>query len=238
MTQLRQYLPKNFHTLRGAERTAALSAGIAAENAAKAARKLVLDQEKAERSKAAMHCQVCGRDILANKGHIAHHGYTRPGDGWQTPSCGGAKELPFEVSRDALGTEIEGARNYVKLTREFIERLKAETAPVSINYQEYDKIHYRYVNRALRDVTRETFDAIKEANPEVFKDLHGPRDPQTYITAPYTFDIALAKQVAIEANKAQTTEDYANHQQVRYDGWKQTHEWKAGTWAALSKEVA
>lgn len=52
-------------------------------------------------------CQICGRHIYASKGIIAHHGYTRPGDGWQTASCYGARHEPFETSRDTLGLYIE-----------------------------------------------------------------------------------------------------------------------------------
>lgn len=47
-------------------------------------------------------CQICGRVIQAKKGVIAHHGYNRPGHGWQTASCHGARFLPYEVSRDRI----------------------------------------------------------------------------------------------------------------------------------------
>jgi len=47
-------------------------------------------------------CQICGRAIKAKKGLIAHHGYSRPGYGWQTASCPGAQYLPYEVSHGRL----------------------------------------------------------------------------------------------------------------------------------------
>lgn len=47
-------------------------------------------------------CQICARPIKANTGVIANHGYTRPGYGWQTASCFGARFKPYEVSRDAI----------------------------------------------------------------------------------------------------------------------------------------
>lgn len=53
------------------------------------------------------HCQICAREIKANTGLIAHHGYQRPGSGWQTASCDGAKQLPYEVSRDFIPVVIE-----------------------------------------------------------------------------------------------------------------------------------
>lgn len=52
-------------------------------------------------------CQICARDIKANTGAIAHHGYQRPGFGWQTASCDGAQQLPYEISRDFIPVVIE-----------------------------------------------------------------------------------------------------------------------------------
>jgi|SRR5215831_2276533 len=51
-------------------------------------------------------CQICGRDIKSKNGFIAHHGYKRPGSGWQTASCFGAKYRPYEVASDALPKAI------------------------------------------------------------------------------------------------------------------------------------
>jgi len=58
------------------------------------------------------HCQICGRAILANTGVIAHHGYKRPGDGWQTSSCFGARYRPYEIACDALPDAIKAATLY------------------------------------------------------------------------------------------------------------------------------
>lgn len=53
-------------------------------------------------------CQICARDIKANTGVIAHHGYQRP-FGWrqQTASCFGARHLPYEKSCDAILPYLE-----------------------------------------------------------------------------------------------------------------------------------
>lgn len=67
------------------------------------------------------HCQICSRDIKANTGLIAHHGYQRPGGGWQTASCMGAKYLPYEVSRDRIPTVIE---SYKDIRQNNIDREK------------------------------------------------------------------------------------------------------------------
>lgn len=60
-------------------------------------------------------CQICGREIKANTGLIAHHGYQRPvrGGGWQTASCFGARWRPYEVACDALPPAIEQVKAYV-----------------------------------------------------------------------------------------------------------------------------
>lgn len=62
--------------------------------------------KKNERAGKALTCQCCGGSYLAKKGLIAHHGYQRPGYGNQTASCYGARNLPFEESRDCLGEMI------------------------------------------------------------------------------------------------------------------------------------
>jgi hypothetical protein len=68
------------------------------------------------------HCQICGREIKGKKGLIAHHGYKRMG-GWQTSSCIGARELPYEKSRDVIPKAIKMIENYVSNQ----ESLKANT---------------------------------------------------------------------------------------------------------------
>lgn len=53
------------------------------------------------------HCQICGRPIKATQGPIAHHGYQRPGWGWQSASCLGARYLPYEQNRDRIPQVID-----------------------------------------------------------------------------------------------------------------------------------
>lgn len=58
-------------------------------------------------------CQICEREIKANTGVIAHHGYTRPYPQEQTRSCDGARELPYEVSRDAIPRAIQNTKAFL-----------------------------------------------------------------------------------------------------------------------------
>jgi hypothetical protein len=72
-----------------------------------------------------VHCQICGRAIKAKSGLIAHHGYRRPGHGWQTSSCFGARWRPYEVASDALPRAIERATAYRDNTQTQLAKLRA-----------------------------------------------------------------------------------------------------------------
>lgn len=71
------------------------------------------------------HCQICEREIKTvtiprtahGTGHgslprIAHHGFKRPGQGWQTASCFGAKYEPYETNSDAIPIVIDHISKY------------------------------------------------------------------------------------------------------------------------------
>uniref|UniRef100_A0AAU8L0I2 Uncharacterized protein n=1 Tax=Serratia phage Kevin TaxID=3161161 RepID=A0AAU8L0I2_9CAUD len=48
-------------------------------------------------------CACCFREIaVGSDGKMVHHGYRRPGDGFQTASCMGVLYRPLEVSNDGL----------------------------------------------------------------------------------------------------------------------------------------
>ena len=60
-------------------------------------------------------CQICARAIKSKFGLIAHHGYQRNrNDSGNTLSCRGAREVPYEVGREAIPPFIEMLkRNHV-----------------------------------------------------------------------------------------------------------------------------
>ena len=89
-------------------------------------RKATIAAEKARKQASAMTCQCCGRQIFAQRGKIAHHGYERPGYGWQTASCMGALYMPFEVDRARLADLIVSLRHAIDDTKESIKSIKAE----------------------------------------------------------------------------------------------------------------
>lgn len=78
--------------------------------------RVTFEEQKASVTPVEMwECQICGRiDLQSPHGKISHHGYERPGDGWQTESCRGARRLPYQVSNDAIPEEIKRVRNFIE----------------------------------------------------------------------------------------------------------------------------
>lgn len=174
-------------------------------------------------------CQVCGRPIFAEVGVIAHHGYTRPGDGWQTASCSGARELPFEADRAVLGAYIERVRAYQANAKADRKSVAAETTPIVLSYEKalpkregapcWERPAYETIRFSI---TRKTFAAaIAE---------HGARLP--WFSGNDSFDGYLARDLAARDAEIKATADYIKFQQGRYDGWEKTFEFVGGTWVA------
>jgi hypothetical protein len=186
-------------------------------------RRYTVEERKvqADTSHLRMTCQCCARPILANTGRIAKHGYQRPGHGWQTASCYGADELPFEVSRDCLGSLINllGQRRASHIEHRY--KVANDKAPVSYSYTDRNTAKRNTVTVTF---TRETFEAVKAEHKrgfgggyvrsetfEAYRDHHLQRiDRETE-----------ALRLDIEACKK------------RYDAWKQTHAWVDGAWKVL-----
>lgn len=55
-------------------------------------------------------CQICQRPTFCKSGVIAHHGYQRPGYGYQTSSCPGARYAALEIACDRIPTVVAGLR--------------------------------------------------------------------------------------------------------------------------------
>lgn len=189
------------------------------ETAANAAR-------KAARERAAMTCQCCGRKHLANKGVIAHHGYTRPGYGWQTSSCFGARALPFEVDRAKLGEMID----FLKARKEGMVEYRAKTAseelPINAQWEEnvYENGKRVYwMGKPKTEIKR--FD-VTRANWEEFKAVRGN---SFYVRK---FDDFKVSELQYQDRKLEAITKDIEESQKRYDSWKQTHTWntEAETW--------
>ena len=114
------------------------------------------------------HCQICEREIKAKKGLISHHGYTRPGGGYQTGSCGGARNLPYEISRDAIPKEILRISNFIEHRNKLLEKVKAGVVPIfdTVLGKEIEPTHPSYSNRKYTYESNLNF-YIKQAEREV-----------------------------------------------------------------------
>ena len=182
-----------------------------------------------------MHCQCCGRAILANLGSIAHHGYERPGHGWQTNSCMGAKRLPFEVDRAALGEMIGFLRDRLARNEKHRAAIKAEKKPIVFEYetQLIGPVRGYQPGRFKWPTVKRTFEVSRESFAE-FKT--GPGSNSTY--GIYDFDAYKARHVEGLSNSIKNLKAHIAEEQNRYDRWKQSHEWKGGQWVALEMEKA
>lgn len=83
------------------------------------------------------HCQICARDIKARTGVIAHHGYQRPGNGYQTSSCLGARYRSYEESRDRIPQVI-------RIYKEYLENNKLRLKDMLANPPEELTVFARY----------------------------------------------------------------------------------------------
>jgi hypothetical protein len=209
------------------EAAAALRAEIkAAPEVAKPAREKTAAELAWEAE--AMTCQCCARPICAKTGRIAHHGYERPGGGYQTASCYGARKLPFEVSRDALGQLIEALKIKLAAKRARLPRVVAETVSVPFRFTDYDAPYMARIGRpeVVRQVTRATLAAV----------LAETKDKRKHQVDP-TFDDLKGRMVrALEGEIAGLVQDIT-WQEERFNGWKQTHRREGAAWIALEGSI-
>jgi hypothetical protein len=96
-------------------------------------------------------CQICGRPVKAKNGVIAHHGYKRPGDGWQTSSCAGARFAPYEVSAERIPAVIETITDYITRTDSWLADFEANPpATLTVNFARgMGRPDYREVERPV-----------------------------------------------------------------------------------------
>lgn len=181
---------------------------------------------KADKNKAQMTCQCCGRAHLANTGLMAHHGYQRPGNGWQTASCAGARELPFEVSRDRLGEIIVSLTAQKGRMIEHRDAIIAETTAFDAHYTSDEKNNKgRRIEKSVQ-ITRATFETVKAEVGPLFTRYGINRD----------FDELKDREVSGCNFNIRNISEYITDCKTRYDGWKQTHKGfdkATGTWLPL-----
>ncbi len=169
--------------------------------------------KREERAADAKTCQICGRPILAETGVIAHHGYQRPRHvpGLQTRSCYGARELPFEKSRDILGAYLGIQRNALGHMVERRSQIARDLVPLHFSYWTG-----KYNHRSERidtdvSVTKDTFAAEIAAHKPLARWAH---------EMPVSFESLKEKALRCADNEIRAQKDYITMQQKRYDEWK------------------
>lgn len=204
----------------------------AEETAANAARK----QQKIALSKT---CQCCWRQIFAETGTIAHHGYQRPGWGYQTASCMGAKHAPLEFSRNRLGDLIKVLEQHEVDQVEHRRKLDAEEIAIKRIYTNYNG--KRVQDRKGRSVHPTVVLAFTRANFEQLVDENtGPRGSDklwneydaTYSIKARGFDDIKTRELAHLDDKLKGLREHLAECRARFDGWKQTHKFIDNQWVA------
>lgn len=78
-------------------------------------------------------CQCCGTDVAIDKhDRTAHHGYERPGTGWQTDSCNGARHLCYELGHDQLDLTINAGPTMIARAQLAIDQANEWTGPLMV----------------------------------------------------------------------------------------------------------
>lgn len=179
-------------------------------------------------------CQICGRPIYAEVGVIAHHGYERPGMGWQTDSCPAARELPFEASRDVLVAHIASQRARLVGMVAARNKLRRDGGPVTRSFkrevprQRWALTTYTHhsVTFTLETVAAAAYFAVPAFSRwgSTFGDdkLHlyfDFREPAALYAA------CLAQDLAERATAITYAKEYIKHQQARADAWVARERW-------------
>jgi hypothetical protein len=157
-------------------------------------------------------CQICGRGIKMVRGHIAHHGYQRPGEGWQTASCYGARALPFEVSCDLLRGYVE------RLATSIEEQRAAMLAPVATLSVVVERKYNRNTGKSestFGDVTEATLADMLAAHPY----MAGRNGAPMYSGLVVTWSTLVARHRKAQAAHLEQSEAYYAHQSRRLAAW-------------------
>lgn len=177
---------------------------------------------EAEKAKYARTCQICQRPIFAETGVIAHHGYRRPAQGWQTASCFGARYQSWEKSRSRLGEWISCVTMYRDNCRDQAVRIRAGETEVPIKY-----VSRRKDGRGKTLNIAETFWAKNaEEYSWAYACLLAKTKTYYYLKAEdlVSYEQARERYAAEQDQQADGWEEERAMQQARYDAWKQTEE--------------
>lgn len=174
-----------------------------------------------------MTCQCCGGKYLARLGSITHHGYERPGGGYQTASCGGAKFLPFEKDHARLDMLIANLKEQAANLRSNAKKVKGEKVKLSISISDYSKpvdtytrkrplLHLEFDRAEFSKLAQEHVDNFRRNSISTFDDLKQRKEQDLL-------------------RRAKNTDDFRKECEKRRATWKHTHNYNKATkeWVAL-----
>ena len=148
------------------------------------------------------HCQICARDIKANTGLIAHHGYQRPQyQGWQTASCDGARQLPYEVSRDFIPVVIERYKLHAKNQEDMADEMLRAPVETITRYATSS-----YDTDSIFEKPAD-FDPYKTVNGEVYAMYN-------------TYEYEFKRKYTAHRKNVKEIEEAIEFLQKRYDDWR------------------
>lgn len=68
-------------------------------------------------------CQICGNTQKLPSGRLSQHGYTVD-NGWFNGICQGARELPFEQSKDLIAGVVENVKLQIESVKRTIKKIE------------------------------------------------------------------------------------------------------------------
>lgn len=101
-------------------------------------------------------CQICGGEWAVSKGgQISHHGYRRPGGGWQTASCLGARHAPYTESRDRIPFVIRLIEKHTERLTRHKEALESPDFSEAFRMKKRGKFNFKTREHEWIDYTLE-----------------------------------------------------------------------------------
>jgi hypothetical protein len=114
-------------------------------------------------------CSCCFRSIAVRNGKMVHHGFERPGYGYQTASCWGVNFPPLEISLEGLEWLIQNRKDALESNKKKLQELPERETIFLFHNQKPQKFVRGDSNFtwALNKATEETKTDIKLLNWEL-----------------------------------------------------------------------
>jgi hypothetical protein len=154
------------------------------------------------------HCQCCATDVAVDDaGRTAHHGYTRPGYGWQTRSCIGARHAAYELAHDKLDELLGRLAAYEHELSVSVARLRTPGATRSITVA-CDAYEKNAAGRTIRTKQDRTF--TPDSTPAEVREQTGVFGG---------FEALVKRRAAALERELAALRDELNEQQRRRAAW-------------------